>query len=83
MEAWRFIATALTVAVGSFMVLGLMANVRARRETGAREVARTGVRGGLAVAVVAALTATVLPPVVCWSLVGAGALVTSIVMITG
>ena len=83
METWRIVATALITAVGAFMVFGVMATVRARRDTGPRDVARAGLRGGLAVIAVAVLTATVLPPVVCWSLIGAGALIASVVMITG
>lgn len=83
MEPWRAAATALTTLLGLAMV---MSNRTKKLDSPGEPpgAARRATLGGLAVlAVFDLLTATALPAQLCWALLAAGVLISSVLMVTG
>lgn len=78
METWRIVAIALTLVIGTLLIMDSVGKIRGDRAWRRARRLRTGIRGVLLLAASAALVATVLPATAVWALLVGTVLIMSV-----
>ncbi|MBB5072344.1 hypothetical protein [Saccharopolyspora gloriosae] len=78
METWRIVAIALTLVIGTLLIMDSVGKIRGERARRRTRRLRTGVRGVVLLAASTALVATVLPATAVWALLVGTALIMSV-----
>ncbi|WP_243791095.1 hypothetical protein [Saccharopolyspora gloriosae] len=78
MEIWRIVAIALTLVIGTLLIMDSVGKIRGERSRRRIRRLRTGIRGVLLLAASTALVATVLPATLVWALLVGTVLIMSV-----